>query len=106
MGTAATAQEATQAWIEAREAAEAIEYGIRSIKVSRSEYGASPTHSRQIINACQAATRVTGKITMTGASTLQTLTAAKKLATEQVRAAEATRKAFGNQRQIRLALAA
>jgi hypothetical protein len=101
-----TTQETFQQWIEARETVETLEYGIRSIKVSRSAYGASPTHCRQIINACQAATRVTGKITTTGPLTLSILKDAKKIAQAELKTANAERIAVGNARQFRLALAA
>jgi hypothetical protein len=103
MGTAATT---VQEWIEARETVEALEYGIRSIKVCRSPYGASACHVAQITAACQAATRVLGRFVAKDAGTLRLLREAKREASEQLKAAAAEKQAIGSARQLKLALAA
>lgn len=103
MGTAATT---VQEWIVARETYDAIDYGIRSIDVSRSPYGASGILAAQIVRACQAATRVTGQFVTQDAGTARALRAAKKEAFAALKAAEAEKKAIGTARQIKLALAA
>lgn len=100
MGTAASA---VQEWIDARQTAEAIEYGIRSIEISRNAYGASATHSRQIIAGCQAATRVLGRIVAQDYGTLRALKEARKQQRETVKALKGE---IGTARQIKLALAA
>lgn len=104
MGTEATAT--VQARIDAQQDYDAIEYGIRSIKVSRNAFGASATHSAQIIAGCQAATRATGAFVAQDYGTLRALRAAKKAAGEHLLAARDAEKAIGSRRQIMLALAA
>lgn len=103
MSTAATA---VQEWIDAQQTLNAIEYGIRSIAVSRNPYGASGIHAAQIVRGCQAATRVLGRFVAQDASTLYFLKQARKQQRDAVKAAAEDRKAFGTARQQRLALAA
>lgn len=95
-----------QSTIEAREAYDAIEYGIRSIKISRNAFGASAAHSAQIIAGCQAATRATGEFIAQDYATIGKLKIAKKIAGETLKAAQAAQREIGTARQIRLALAA
>lgn len=103
MGTAATT---VQEWIEACETLDALEYGVRSVMLCRSAFGASPAHCAQITAGCQAATRVLGRFVAQDRSTLYFLKQARKLQREAVKAAEAEKKAIGTARQIKLALAA
>lgn len=104
MGTGTTAT--IQARIDAQQTLDAIEYGIRSIKVCKSAWGSSPAHCAQITAGCQAATRLLGRFVTQDNGTLRTLLAAKKSASEALKAAKAEQAQIGNARQIRLALAA
>lgn len=101
-----TAQETIQEQIDRQEDYDAIEYGIRSIKLSRSCHGASACHVAQIRTACQVATRMQRRFIALDGFTLRELQAAKKIAAGELKAAKAAKAAAGNARQLKLALAA
>lgn len=102
-----TTQQAIQAKIEATERFEAIKYGIRSIELCGSAWGASDCHIAQIEAACQAGAAVLGRdAIIRDNGTLFLLKRAKREATEQEKAAKAAAKAIGSAGQQRLALAA
>lgn len=101
-----TAQTAIQARIEAQQDYDALEYGIRSIRISRHAYGASACHMMQIRAACQAYTRVTGKFIAQDNGTMRGLRAAKEIAGAKLKCAKEAQRAAGTAAQIRLELAA
>lgn len=97
-----------QARIDAQQTFEAIDYGLRSIKVCRGAYGASPCHVAQIAAACEAGAMVLGREQPIGLDngTGFVLKRAKQEARVALAAAREAEKELGNRRQVRLALAA
>lgn len=103
-----TAADAIQRRIEAQQQLDTIEYGLRSIKTCGSEYSARcyEAHACQLAEACKAGAQVLGReaIHADGSSATYWLKVAKRKAYEELVAAKAAVKEFGNVRQLRLAL--
>lgn len=102
---------AVQAMIEAREAYDALVYGLRAFEeMGNRDYGCTeewgaPDWAVRQFEAAKAAAATFG-LELDGQATAWNLKRAKKLALEALRAAEAEKRAIGTARQIRLALAA
>lgn len=109
MGTGASgAGTALQSQINATQALDALTYGIRSIEISRSAYGASATHATQIDEAIAVAEWALNRGRYgigKDNGTLMLLKLAKKRVAADLAEIKARVKSIGTGRQLRLALA-
>jgi hypothetical protein len=96
-----------QNWIDAKERADTLDYGLRSIKACGTEHACTGAHGAQLVRAKYEASRILrGTEDQWHAMDAHWIREALRRAREELKSAAAAKKSIGGIRQLRLAIAA